>query len=208
MQCADKTAPYFVFRKESIMIRLFVDMDGTLARFHDEVSYLERMFEENFFLNLKPFENAVEAVNRLAEKSELVDVYILSAAIDGEPPYCIAEKNKWIDEHLPNVDSEHRIFTKVGVPKEQFIEGGIESTDILWDDYNKNLDEWEEAGGIAVKCHNNINHKGKVGKLWDGSLLSNSLSADKIVSSFEHCADCLINGDNEDENDEDFSPEM
>lgn len=26
--------------------RLFVDMDGTLARFHDEVSYLERMWEQ------------------------------------------------------------------------------------------------------------------------------------------------------------------
>ena len=30
------------------MARLFVDMDGTLARFHDEVQYLERMFEKGF----------------------------------------------------------------------------------------------------------------------------------------------------------------
>jgi len=26
-------------------MRIFVDMDGTLARFHDEVGYLERIYE-------------------------------------------------------------------------------------------------------------------------------------------------------------------
>lgn len=43
-------------------IRIFVDMDGTLARFHDENLYLERMFEKGFFRDLKPFENAVSAI--------------------------------------------------------------------------------------------------------------------------------------------------
>ena len=33
-------------------MRIFVDMDGTLARFHDEVGYLERMFEKGFFSGL------------------------------------------------------------------------------------------------------------------------------------------------------------
>ena len=32
--------------------RLFIDMDGTVARFHDEVDYLERMFEK---ISLKTF---------------------------------------------------------------------------------------------------------------------------------------------------------
>ena len=32
--------------------KLFIDMDGTTCRFHDEVQYLERMFEEGFFKNL------------------------------------------------------------------------------------------------------------------------------------------------------------
>ena len=100
------------------MARLFVDMDGTLARFHDEVQYLERMFEKGFFLNLKPFEDAVKAVNRLAESAgEDDEVFILSATIDGEPPYCLDEKNQWLDRYCPNIDSEHRIFTHAGVPK-------------------------------------------------------------------------------------------
>lgn len=41
--------------------RLLVDMDGTLARFHDQANYLERMFEKDFFRELEPFENMVEA---------------------------------------------------------------------------------------------------------------------------------------------------
>ncbi len=52
------------------MTLLFVDMDGTLARFHDEVQYLERMFEKGFFLGLKPFGEAVRAVNSLAEAAD------------------------------------------------------------------------------------------------------------------------------------------
>lgn len=160
--------------------RIFIDMDGTLARFHDEVSYLERMFEKGFFKGLKPFENAVEAVKQLAGNTD-IEVYILSAAVDGEPPYCKVEKNKWLDSFLSQIDCEHRIFTKVGVDKTAAIPNGIQSTDVLWDDYNKNLEEWENAGGIAVKCKNNINHKGMVGSLWTGLLIDNSYSAGGIA---------------------------
>lgn len=145
------------------MTRLFVDMDGTLARFHDEVQYLERMFEKGFFLGLKPFEEAVEAINSLAAADNDCEVFILSAAIDGEPPYC------------RDIDREHRIFTQTGVPKIEYIPGGVSESDILWDDYNKNLEEWQAAGGTAVKCHNNINHKGLIGTLWQGALVSNLL---------------------------------
>lgn len=151
--------------------RLFVDMDGTLARFHDEVQYLERMWEEGFFLNLKPFENMLQAVKHLAEQNNDIEVYILSAAIDGEPPYCCKQKNQWLDKHLSEIDSFHRIFTRVGVPKSDYIPGEIDKNDFLLDDYNKNLEEWLDFGGSSIKCVNNINHKGLVGKLWEGELV-------------------------------------
>ena len=44
------------------MNRLFLGMDGTLAPFHNEVQYLERMWEKDFFRNLKPFQNMIDAV--------------------------------------------------------------------------------------------------------------------------------------------------
>ena len=83
-------------------------MDGTLARFHDENLYLERMFEKGFFAGLKPFDNAVEAIKHIIDNHPNVDVYVLSATIT--TPYCLAEKNAWLDKYLPNVDKEHRIL--------------------------------------------------------------------------------------------------
>ena len=150
--------------------RVFVDMDGTLARFHDEDRYLERMWEEGFFEQLKPFENAVDTVKALA-KDPSVEVYILSAAIEGEPPYCVAQKHAWLDRYLPEIDKSHRIFTAVGENKAELIPHGIKASDVLIDDYNKNLDEWQAYGGHSVKFVNNINHKGLVGELWQGDLI-------------------------------------
>ena len=166
------------------MKRIFIDMDGTLARFHDEVQYLERMWEKDFFKNLKPFENMVEAVRELKSRNN-AEIFILSAAIEGEPPYCKKEKHEWLNKYLPEIDEEHRIFTKVGVPKSSYILGGIDKDDYLIDDYNIGLEEWQEFGGTAIKCKNNINHKGLVGALWTEKLIDNSLHPKRIADEIE-----------------------
>lgn len=156
--------------------RLFVDMDGTLARFHDQVNYLERMFEKDFFRELEPFENMVEGVRQFIQSHPDVDVYILSAKVIGEPPYCEGEKHAWLDMHLPEIPRERRIFTEMGRPKAEFIPGGLTDQDYLLDDYNKGLNQWLYDGGKAIKCHNNINqrglgaHGGQAGNLWVGPM--------------------------------------
>ena len=35
-------------------MRIFVDMDGTVARFYEADDCLERMYEVGFFANLRP----------------------------------------------------------------------------------------------------------------------------------------------------------
>lgn len=157
--------------------RLFVDMDGTLARFHDQVNYLERMFEKNFFWDLKPFENMIEGIKQFIQLHPDVDVYILSAAVNGEPPYCEQEKHAWLDKYLPEIPKENRIFTKMGHRKAEFIPGGLTKDDYLLDDYNKGLHQFMYDGGSAIKCHNNINQKGlgayggQCGNLWVGPMV-------------------------------------
>ena len=157
--------------------RLFVDMDGTLAKFHDEVSYLERMWEPMFFRNLKPFDQMVFGVREFIAKHPDVEVFVLSSKILGEPPYCEMEKNAWLDKHLPEIDAAHRIFPAVGTPKAYAVPDGITADDYLLDDYNKSLREWEAAGGKAIKCHNNINQRGlgayggERGQLWEGAMV-------------------------------------
>ena len=157
--------------------RLFVDMDGTLAKFHDEVSYLERMWEPMFFRNLKPFDNMVFGVRDFIAQHPDVEVFVLSSKILGEPPYCEMEKNAWLDKYLPEIDAAHRIFPAVGTPKAYAVPDGITADDYLLDDYNKSLREWEAAGGKAIKCHNNINQRGlgayggERGALWEGAMV-------------------------------------
>ncbi len=177
-------------------VRIYVDMDGTLARFHDEVRYLERMWEEGFFEQLKPFQEMVDSIKLLKQRNPAAEIYILSAAIEGEPPYCKRQKHEWLDRYLPEIDKEHRIFTDIGVPKAEYINGGIKPTDILIDDYNKGLEEWQSFGGTSVKCHNNINHKGLVGKLWEGEIIHNFESPQKICEDIVKIANSITtNGD-------------
>ena len=167
--------------------RLFVDMDGTLARFHDEVQYLERMYEPDFFTNLKPFLGAVETVREVMRVHPDWEVYILSAAIPGDPPGCEKQKNAWLDMHLPEIDRAHRLFPPIGADKSEVIPGGIKETDVLLDDYNKNLEEWRTAGGVAVKFVNNINDRALKGPRWDGWRLHHDNGAAFNVEQLERC---------------------
>ena len=169
--------------------RLFIDLDGTVARFYDaSPNYLEEMYEKGYFRNLQPYEKMTEGIKLFMEQHKDVEVFTLSAKVNGEPPYCEAEKQEWLDEYLPEIDREHRLFTEIGRNKAEYIPNGINNTDVLYDDYNKNLIDWENSGGVALKCHNNINMKGlgayggdKV--MWEGQVLKNDIEPQDIANS-------------------------
>lgn len=169
--------------------RLFIDLDGTVARFYDaSPNYLEEMYEKGYFRNLQPYENMTEGIKLFMEQHKDVEVFALSAKVNGEPPYCEAEKQEWLDEYLPEIDREHRLFTEIGHNKAEYIPNGISNTDVLYDDYNRNLIDWENSGGVALKCHNNINMKGlgayggdKV--MWEGQVLKNDIEPQEIANS-------------------------
>lgn len=165
--------------------RLFIDMDGTVARFHDEINYLERMFEKGFFENLEPFQKAIFGLNLFHRVYPEVELYIISSTVDGYPPYCEDEKNRWLDKWMKFIDKEHRLFPKIGQNKADVVPGGITENDYLYDDYNKNLEEWVQAGGSSIKCHNTINHKGLVGCKWQGAVVANFNSNAILLSNDE-----------------------
>ena len=154
---------------------LLVDMDGTLARFHDEADYLERMFEEGFFESLQPFSNVVDGIRLFIHTHPEVKVYTCSAEVDS--PFCIQEKNRWLDKYLPEIRSENRLYTAIGRSKATYLEGGANSSVFLLDDYNKGLHMFQYDGGRAIKCHNNINqkglgaHGGERGYMWTGPMI-------------------------------------
>lgn len=152
---------------EDAPARYFIDMDGTLAQFHAEEDYLERMTEPHFFENLRPYEDMLAKLKSYIAAHPDSEFYILSG-LTADAPDCEGQKNRWLDKHLPEIDAAHRIFTANGDDKSLYIPGGIRPKDILIDDYNKNLEDWQIAGGLSVKFVNQINDKALRGTLWNG----------------------------------------
>ena len=56
------------------MAKIFVDMDGTLAKFYYHKKCLEKMYEREYFLRLKPYK-IVDYIRKLVRKGKQ-EVYI------------------------------------------------------------------------------------------------------------------------------------
>ena len=143
------------------MTRYFIDMDGTIAEFKE--STMDELLSKGYFENLRPNENMLMKVKNLALRNK-GNVYILSSVLK-ESKFAEDEKNAWLDRYLPEIDKAHRIFSKCGEDKSNYVPD-INKNDILLDDYTENLLSWEKAGGTGVKALNGINGKGRV---WKGA---------------------------------------
>ena len=155
--------------------RIFVDMDGTLCGWRSGAN-MQELLRPGFFTEMKLQENVAEAVNLLARTDD-VEVYILSAVLP-ESKTAKAEKNAWLDANRIMVPQERRIFCHCGTPKSEAIEGGIRPTDILLDDYSRNLHEWASNAAHAIKVYNGIN--GSHGS-WHGDSVVSTMHPMDIV---------------------------
>lgn len=148
-------------------VRYFIDMDGTLAQFHAENNYLERMTEPGFFEDLQPFDTTLAKLKEYMAAHPNNEFFVLSG-LTADAPDCEGQKNRWLDKYLPEIDAAHRIFTENGDDKSLYIPGGVHARDILLDDYNKNLEDWQAVGGAAVKFVNPVNDRALRGRRWEG----------------------------------------
>lgn len=168
-------------------MRIFVDMDGTLAEWNN-VEY-EQLFEKGYYAGLKP-DRVMEEVRMLAKTG--APVYILSCYLTNSE-YALSEKEEWLDKWLPEIPPERRIFVPDGKNKAEYLKENyspINKEDVLVDDYTKNLTEWESYGGTGIKYLNGINHtKGtwqglKADSMHPSSGLINTL--DKAIETFSY----------------------
>lgn len=149
--------------REIEMNKIFLDLDGTLARFNVP-NALERFDkEEGFFANLLAYKG-IEIVNELAKKNNL---FIISASPNEQ-----ADKDKliWLNRYLPNVRQENVTICRIGENKAKIIEDKynikINNECLLLDDYTKNLFEWENFGGIGIKRLTTVSDNSR--GLWKG----------------------------------------
>ena len=162
-------------------INLFVDMDGTIAKFYYKKNYLEKMYEQGYFENL-PLYAMAKQINDFANKNTCVNVYILSACIHS--PYCESEKVAWLLKNMPNISPKNFIFTKVGESKAQKIALSVDNiqdyVNILLDDYTLNLEQWESKGDnmVGIKFLNGINDTTKT---WQGAKVKTFKQLEEII---------------------------
>lgn len=137
-------------------VNLFLDMDGTLAKFYANPNYMEKMFEPNYFATLKPYA-IVDTIKEIIKEMPIVKVMVLSACVDTE--YCEEEKQIWLDHYLPEIPQENRAFCKVGEDKTDLARllVGKDDINILLDDYSVNLEQWKAQGWVAIKFVNGMN---------------------------------------------------
>ena len=137
-------------------MRIFVDMDGTLAKWNN-VEF-EQLFERGYYRNLEPSNDILIDVNRLIHEGK--DVYILSCVLP-ESKYALEEKKEWLKEYVPDLPEDKYIFVPYGQNKADYLKkhySPITNSDYLVDDYTKNLQEWKDYGGVGIKYLNGINH--------------------------------------------------
>ena len=129
-------------------IKVFFDLDGTLARFNVRNALIRFATEKGFFANLKAYKG-IEEINELCKQG---NYYIISASPNSQAD---KDKMKWIKKYLYNIPKENICFCRIGENKAEIIKNklniSIDKTCFLLDDYTKNLNQWEEFGGIGIK---------------------------------------------------------
>lgn len=143
------------------MKKIFLDLDGTLARFNVRNALNRFETEKGFFANLLAYKG-IEIINEMAKNG---NVYIISASPNIQADI---DKMTWIEKYLPNIPKNHIVLCRCGECKALVLRRlglVIDKNCYLLDDYTKNLTEWESVGGVGIKrltkCADNSTGKWK-----------------------------------------------
>ena len=156
------------------MIKIFLDLDGTLAKFNVR-NALERFDKEKGFFSKLLAYKGIEIVNELAKTNQL---FVISASPNEQADI---DKMIWLEKYLPNIKKENITICRLGENKAKVIENKynitINKSCFLLDDYTKNLIEWENVGGIGIKRITKVADNSR--KIWKGQELKhlNELAA-------------------------------
>lgn len=158
------------------MKKIFLDLDGTLAKFNVP-NALERFDkEEGFFSKLGAYKG-IESINELAKNNNL---FVISASPNEQ-----ADKDKiiWIEKYLPNININNITICRIGENKAKIIQDKynitINEQCYLLDDYTKNLIEWENFGGTGIKRLTTVADNSR--KIWQGLVLKHLEELQRVV---------------------------
>lgn len=134
-------------------MKLFIDSDGTLFCWRNDVS-LDEIVKPGYFKNLGIYENVVNGIAEFKEKNPEIEIYIATHVLNY--PHIVIDKKQSFQENIPFIKPNHIIYIPYGISKAEYI-GNIDKNCYLLDDYPKNLKNWEDSGGKAIKMVNDTN---------------------------------------------------
>ena len=144
------------------MKKIFLDLDGTLAKFNVKNALNRFETEKGFFAKLGAYKG-IEVINEIAKAG---NVYIISASPNIQADI---DKMTWIEKYLPNIPKNHIVICRCGECKALVLRRlglVIDKNCYLLDDYTKNLTEWESVGGVGIKRLTKVADNSR--KLWKG----------------------------------------
>ena len=144
------------------MKKIFLDLDGTLAKFNVKNALNRFETEKGFFAKLGAYKG-IEVINEMAKAG---NVYIISASPNIQADI---DKMTWIEKYLPNIPKNHIVICRCGECKALVLRRlglVIDKNCYLLDDYTKNLTEWESVGGVGIKRITKVADNSR--KLWKG----------------------------------------
>ena len=127
-------------------IIIYCDMDGVLADFDKVPNAVARYKNEpNFFYDLEPIKENVNAIKELITKNYLVKILSKSPHENAD-----SDKRKWLAKYLPEIENENIIFARPHQTKISFVNELEKNFSLLFDDYEKNIEEWRNEKGLAL----------------------------------------------------------
>lgn len=134
-------------------LEIYCDMDGVLANFEKEPNAVNRFNKEKgFFAKLEPISENVQALKNLIAKGYQVKILTASPTLQADN-----DKRKWLTSYLPEMKSENIIICRNTETKADFVKNIFNS--LLIDDFSKNLIEWKQKGGQALKFVNDYDNE-------------------------------------------------
>lgn len=131
------------------------DMDGTIADLYGVENWLAmiRAYDATPYMNARPLLNLSALARQLnaAQRKGAKLVIISWASKDPDPDFfddVLAAKVEWLAEHMPSVHWDEVFVTPYGRNKAK--QCGVTGENFfLFDDEERNRNEWEELDGLA-----------------------------------------------------------